>query len=505
MYSRDLPRDAARPQAGFRAFPPALEPPAHTWKPANDAAPGGPSSPSATWSNQVPAANALGPGRPGGAGCALFWDLTGCRPAPGGPDAGAGVQRNVASLYGDVKSARAYGDIAALPAATLAGLQAAGVHLIDTGPAGMTDRSPLIVDLFDYALARAVHHRDEKSPILVCALGGAPREQFGLAFARLAERGYKVALIRPRDSPCARYDGGCIGVHAWASVRPGDNNDTVAMCFKCGWRNCKRVHPRRCSALVYCALCGQSSHDMRYHAEFQQYVSRRANETTQRQVEAAQAQGLALPSYSAPRLQAIPAHCPGAPPYPHHVPHQHVPSPGLQALQYAMRQQQPPLPPHPLPSSPPRSFPQMMGHLDLSAQPWRPGMPIPQQPHEMLAPPQTFAPPPPAQVPLLQPQAFACGAEELPPAPAPVQHESATAAALAGSEEPPPGLQPVADPQEHDPVDLSRLHYGFEDYVKMGVPEEDARAILRAVNQLAKDRDAAAAAAPPAPSDEAEA
>jgi hypothetical protein len=79
-------------------------------------------------------------------------------------------------LYGDVKSARAYGDIAALQAATLAGLQAAGVHLIDTGPAGMTDRSPLIVDLFDYALARAVHHRDEESPILVCALGGAPRE-----------------------------------------------------------------------------------------------------------------------------------------------------------------------------------------------------------------------------------------------------------------------------------------------------------------------------------------
>ena len=55
----------------------------------------------------------------------------------------------------------------------------------------------------------------------------------------------------------------------------------------------------------------------------------------------------------------------------------------------------------------------------------------------------------------------------------------------AGGPEPPP-----AEAAE-DPVDLSRLHYGVEDYVKMGVPEEDARAILRAVNKLAKDRDAA--------------
>ena len=116
------------------------------------------------------------------------------------------------------------------------------------------------------------------------------RPACGRAVARLAERGFKLALIRPRDSPCARYDGGCIGVHDWASVRPGDDNDIVAMCFKCGWRNCRRVHPRRCSALVCCALCGQTSHDTRYHTEFQQYVSRRATETTQRQVEAAAAQ-----------------------------------------------------------------------------------------------------------------------------------------------------------------------------------------------------------------------
>lgn len=144
-----------------------------------------------------------------------------------------------------------------------------------------------------------------------------------------------MALIRPRDSPCARYDGGCIGVHAWASVRPGDNNDTVAMCFKCGWRNCKRVHPRRCSALVYCALCGQSSHDMRYHAEFQQYVSRGAIEMAQWQVEAAAVQGLPNPSYAAPRLHALPPPVPV--PFSGQVPHVGQTTPDLAALQNALR------------------------------------------------------------------------------------------------------------------------------------------------------------------------
>merc|ERR1719421_1782749 len=87
-------------------------------------------------SGRRPAAPALGPGPPpGGAGCVLFWDLAGCR--PGGTDAGKGVKQSVRSLYGDVRSARAYGDVAALPAITRAGLQAAGVLLIDTGPAGM--------------------------------------------------------------------------------------------------------------------------------------------------------------------------------------------------------------------------------------------------------------------------------------------------------------------------------------------------------------------------------
>lgn len=314
-------------------------------------------------------------------GCALFWDLTGCR--PDGPAAGAEVQRNVASLYGNIKSARAYGDIAALQAATRAGLQATGVHLIDTGPAGMTDRSPLIIDIFDYALARAVHHRDVKSPILVCALGGVPQEQFGLAFARLAERGYKVALIRPRDSPCARYDGGCIGVHAWASFRSGVNNDTVAMCFKCGWRNCKRGHPRRCSALVYCALCGKSSHDTRYHDEFQNYMSRGAIEKAQRQVEAAAMQDLPIPSYTVPRLHTLPPPVPT--PFSGQVYHVGQTTPGLAALQNALRYA-PPLPSQ-IRSSPTRTFTRM---VDQPKQP----------PRDMLRSPLS----PPA---LLQPQAFA--------------------------------------------------------------------------------------------------
>ena len=73
----------------------------------------------------------------------------------------------------------------------------------------------------------------------------------------------------------------------------------------------------------------------------------------------------------------------------------------------------------------------------------------------------------------------------MPPAPASVPPKA----------EAPPGLAPApAAPESEDPVDLSRLHYGVEDYVKMGVPEEDARAILRAVNKLAKDRDDAAVA-----------
>jgi hypothetical protein len=501
--NEDAPAPALPPGVAggaFSSFPPPKDAPGpdKEWKPSADPtlAVGGPppmgSQPN-QWigPNQVPDAQALGPGPPpGGAGCVLFWDLAGCR--PGGTDAGKGVKQSVRSLYGDVRSARAYGDVAALPAITRAGLQAAGVLLIDTGPAGMTDRSPIIVDLFDYALDHATNRKDEKAPILVVALGGAPREQFGLAFARLAERGFKLALIRPRDSPCARYDGGCIGVHDWASVRPGDDNDIVAMCFKCGWRNCRRVHPRRCSALVCCALCGQTSHDTRYHTEFQQYVSRRATETTQRQVEAAAAQGLTIPHYNAPRLTAIP------PAFPNQYPGQ-MPSPGLAALQHAMRQQggpPPPRPPYPgQPGSPPRPFAPMnamMGTLDLSggAPPWQPGAPPPVPPLSppALLQPQAFPPAPSAPPPAVPPPAPAAAP---PPAEKPVPEPKEPPTTVSPPTPPPPGLEPPPAEPAEDPVDLSRLHYGVEDYVKMGVPEEDARAILRAVNKLAKDRDAA--------------
>jgi hypothetical protein len=33
-----------------------------------------------------------------------------------------------------------------------------------------------------------------------------------------------------------------------------ENVETVPMCFKCGWRNCRRVHPRRCTGVR--RLCG---------------------------------------------------------------------------------------------------------------------------------------------------------------------------------------------------------------------------------------------------------
>jgi len=135
------------------------------------------------------------------------------------------------------------------------------------------------------------------------------------------------------------------------------------------------------------------------------------------------------------------------------------------------------------PNSPPRTFTRMMGALDLTAQPWQPGrQPLVGMPQQPSSPPA-----------LLQPQAFAladtAAAPErptaVPPAPASVPPKA----------EAPPGLAPApAAPESEDPVDLSRLHYGVEDYVKMGVPEEDARAILRAVNKLAKDRDDAAVA-----------
>ena len=78
-----------------------------------------------------------------------------------------------------------------------------------------------------------------------------------------------------------------------------------------------------------------------------------------------------------------------------------------------------------------------------------------------------------------------------PPAEKPVPEPKEPPTTVSPPTPPPPGLEPPPAEAAEDPVDLSRLHYGVEDYVKMGVPEEDARAILRAVNKLAKDRDAA--------------
>ena len=52
--------------------------------------------------------------------------------------------------------------------------------------------------------------------------------------------------------------------------------ETVPMCFKCGWRNCRRVHPRRCTgAGGPCTICGTTSHATKYHIEFERYIAAR--------------------------------------------------------------------------------------------------------------------------------------------------------------------------------------------------------------------------------------
>jgi len=133
----------------------------------------------------------------------------------------------------------------------------------------------------------------------------------------------------------------------------------------------------------------------------------------------------------------------------------------------------------------------MMGNLDLSggAPPWQPGAPPPVPPLSppALLQPQAF-PPAPAAPPAAPPPAPAAAP---PPAEKPVPEPKEPPTTVSPPTPPPPGLEPPPAEAAEDPVDLSRLHYGVEDYVKMGVPEEDARAILRAVNKLAKDRDAA--------------
>ena len=74
-----------------------------------------------------------------------------------------------------------------------------------------------------------------------------------------------------------------------------ENVETVPMCFKraaasqthgtgttltrrrprrCGWRNCRRVHPRRCTgAGGPCTICGTTSHATKYHIEFERYIA----------------------------------------------------------------------------------------------------------------------------------------------------------------------------------------------------------------------------------------
>ena len=55
-----------------------------------------------------------------------------------------------------------------------------------------------------------------------------------------------------------------------------ENVETVPMCFKCGWRNCRRVHPRRCTgAGGPCTICGTTSHATKYHFEFERYIAAR--------------------------------------------------------------------------------------------------------------------------------------------------------------------------------------------------------------------------------------
>ena len=68
-----------------------------------------------------------------------------------------------------------------------------------------SDGSPVVVDLFDYALGSA----SEKDRVLVVVLAGAPKGQFGRAFSSLSRHGYKVALVRPRNSVAVRFDSAC--------------------------------------------------------------------------------------------------------------------------------------------------------------------------------------------------------------------------------------------------------------------------------------------------------
>ena len=85
------------------------------------------------------------------------------------------------------------------------------------------------------------------------------------------------------------------------------------MCFKCGWRNCRRVHPRRClGAGGPCAVCGMTSHATRYHDEFEAYIrERRPRPPTEPEGEEIEAMMTALGLNSPPAAaRALPAALP---------------------------------------------------------------------------------------------------------------------------------------------------------------------------------------------------
>lgn len=234
-----------------------------------------------------------------GPGAAIFWDLAGG--SPGSPSAAQELRGLVAALYPGAHTAKAYVDFVALPPQTRVALRTAGVELVDTSSdPNKNEGSHAIVDLFDHALATTA-----KDQVLVVVLAGSPKGQFGRAFACLARHGYKVALVRPRNSVAIRFDSACFAVHDFGG-NVERSFETITLCFKCGWRNCARSHPRRCATMVVCAFCGQTNHDTRYHADFQSYVKGRAAEQAQAQAHAAAAHGLPVPQYGAPRLHALP-------------------------------------------------------------------------------------------------------------------------------------------------------------------------------------------------------
>lgn len=204
-----------------------------------------------------------------GRGCGVFWDISldGCPPS--GAGAGLHVVRWLASLYGREPSCAAFGDQSLMTAASREGLARAGVRAASPVAAGAhgidgENRSAMLVDVMAFALGTP------PPATIVLLLAALPRERFDRALAVLRRCGYRLVLVRPAASPAAALDRACAVVHDWnASHLP---HGTVPLCFKCGRRNCRRVHPRRCAALVTCGHCGASSHDTKFHAAFHSYA-----------------------------------------------------------------------------------------------------------------------------------------------------------------------------------------------------------------------------------------